>query len=338
MSTGMAKRTYDQFCSVARALDLVGERWTMLVVRELLFGPKRYTDLLEGLPGMAPNVLAARLKDLQSHGLIRRTTLPPPAASTVYELTELGAGLRPVVMELFRWGLNFMSAPKPGEHFRVGWLLGAMQASFVPERARGLREEYEFRVEGEVLHVRVDDGAIAVRQGPAHEPAFILACDLPTFMAISFRALDPFDAIATGRLEFEGDPAAGERALDILGPLNLLDPAAGASAAWLPAAMQAGARPEHARGVHEAYEFRIGDDVFHARVDDGEVALAAGGADDPAYVITTDLATFMALGARTLTLADAIEQGRVELEGDADAHTRSLDILAPVGPSTAVAT
>lgn len=333
----MAKRTYDQFCSVARALDLVGERWTMLVVRELLFGPKRYTDLLEGLPGIAPNVLAARLKDLQAQGLIRRTTLPPPAASTVYELTELGSGLRPVVLELFRWGLNFMAAPKPGEHFRVGWLLGAMQASFVPERARGVREEYEFRVEGEVLHVRVDDGTVEVRQGAAHDPAFILACDLPTFMAISFRALDPFDTIATGRAEFEGDPAAGQRALDILGPLNLLDSSGGAaSAAWLPAAMHASFRPQHARGLQEQYEFRVGEEVFHARVDDGDVALDAGHAERPAYVITTDLATFMALGARTLTLDDAIAQGRASFEGDAAAHARSLDILGPVEAARAV--
>src|SRR3954447_24985256 len=110
----MAKRSYDQYCPAARALDVLGERWTLLVVRDLLVGPRRYTDLLEGLPGIGPNVLADRLRHLQDVGIVRRTTLPRPAASTVYELTELGQALRPVVQELTRWGLNMMGIPKPG--------------------------------------------------------------------------------------------------------------------------------------------------------------------------------------------------------------------------------
>src|SRR5256885_12943843 len=105
--TRMAKRSYDQFCPIARALDFVGERWTLLVVRELLFGPKRYTDLLAGLPGINANVLSTRLKDLQAAELVERTTMPPPAASTVYQLTELGRGLEPAVVGLAQWGLNF---------------------------------------------------------------------------------------------------------------------------------------------------------------------------------------------------------------------------------------
>src|SRR5918999_5672535 len=134
----MAKRNYDQYCPAARSLDVLGERWTLLVVRDLLLGPRRYTDLLEGLPGIGPNVLAERLRHLQGAGVVRRTTLPPPAASTVYELTELGEALRPVVRELTRWGLNLMDAPRPGEHLRPGWLVRVIEATARPEATRGL--------------------------------------------------------------------------------------------------------------------------------------------------------------------------------------------------------
>src|SRR5919198_6110493 len=100
----MTSRTYEQFCGVARALDLVGERWALLVVRDLVLGPKRFTDLRRGLPGMGTNILAARLKELEHAGVVRRRTLPPPAASAVYELTEWGHELEPVVLALGRWG------------------------------------------------------------------------------------------------------------------------------------------------------------------------------------------------------------------------------------------
>src|SRR5438132_8507698 len=104
-------RSYQQFCPAARALDVVGERWSLLVVRDLLTGPKRYTDLQAGLPGIGPNVLADRLRSLEGAGLIAKRRLPPPAASTVYELTELGSGLRPVLTALFGWGLRLVGAP-----------------------------------------------------------------------------------------------------------------------------------------------------------------------------------------------------------------------------------
>src|SRR3712207_6674695 len=100
----MSGRSYDQFCALAKALDVLGERWTLLVVRELLLGPKRYSDLLEGLPGIGTNLLATRLKTLEANGLVARRRLPAPAASTVYELTDRGRGLEPALYELMRWG------------------------------------------------------------------------------------------------------------------------------------------------------------------------------------------------------------------------------------------
>src|SRR4051794_5711780 len=140
----MARRTYDQYCPAARALDVLGERWTLLMIRELLLGPKRYTDLLEGLPGIAPNVLADRLRHLQTAGIVQRSSLPPPAASMVYELTPLGDELRPVLLSLMTWGLHFLGQPKPGENASPRWLLQLLEAGADLGAARGLRESYQF--------------------------------------------------------------------------------------------------------------------------------------------------------------------------------------------------
>src|SRR5947209_6790027 len=117
----MSKRSYNQYCAVARALDVIGERWTLLIVRELLTGPKRFKDLLEGLCGIGTNLLAARLKDLEGQGVVWRTSLPPPAGSKVYELTELGRSLEPVVVALSRWGLKLLDAPSEEEDLKAAW-------------------------------------------------------------------------------------------------------------------------------------------------------------------------------------------------------------------------
>src|SRR5216683_3461271 len=106
------KRSYDQWCAVARSLDIVGERWTMLIVRDLLVGPKRYKDILAGLPGIGTNLLAQRLRELEAQGLVERVVLPQPAGTTVYRLTATGAALEPVVHALGRWGFQFLGAPR----------------------------------------------------------------------------------------------------------------------------------------------------------------------------------------------------------------------------------
>jgi DNA-binding HxlR family transcriptional regulator len=220
-----SKRGYHQFCPAARALDLVGERWTLLVARELMFGPKRFTDLQDGLPGIGPNMLAERLRSLQDAGVVRRTKLPAPAGSTVYELTELGEGLEPVLKELFRWGLNFIGEPRPDDRFRLSWTLGAMRASVRPEATLGVSETYEFRVGDEIIHVRVDDGDVEIEQGPAEDPAFVWTGDMDTFLAIGTRQLDPAEALQRDGVSFEGDTEASLRALDLF-TSGLLEPAA----------------------------------------------------------------------------------------------------------------
>jgi DNA-binding HxlR family transcriptional regulator len=117
------RRSYRQYCGVARALDLVGERWTLLIVRDLLLGPRRYSDLLRALPGVTTNLLAKRLQDMTAAGIVSRTELPPPASVPVYALTPAGEALQPVVMELGRWGGRFLGAPRRGDRLDVGWAL-----------------------------------------------------------------------------------------------------------------------------------------------------------------------------------------------------------------------
>lgn len=212
-----ARRSYDQYCALARALEVVGERWTLLIVRELLLGPKRYKDLLHGLPGIATNLLAARLKDLGQAGVLRRRTLPPPAGSTVYELTELGRELEPAVLALGRFGASFLGPPRPTDAYRPGWYVLSMLATFRPERAQGVRETYEFRLGQEAFQVRVADGRVEARQGEAHDPDLVVSADLETLLALLAGRLLPMEALSSARVEIEGDARAFVRCIDILG-------------------------------------------------------------------------------------------------------------------------
>jgi DNA-binding HxlR family transcriptional regulator len=155
-------KTYDQYCPIAHALDLVGERWSLLVVRELLEqGPLRYSDLHSRLKGCGTNILAARLRDLERGGVIRKRRLPPPAASSVYELTSYGQELRPVLHLLAHWGARSLGPPTPGEDLRPGWLAGALRIAFAPAptgRSVEFRvgDERASLVDGEVVCDAVD--------------------------------------------------------------------------------------------------------------------------------------------------------------------------------------
>ncbi len=212
----MSPRTYDQYCPVAQALDVVGERWTLLIVRDLMLGPQRYTDLLDRLPGLGPNVLAERLRRLDSAGIVTKRRLPAPAASTVYELTEEGEGLRDVVLSLARWGHRFMDGPAAGDSVDVRWMLMYLRSIANLEAATGINEVYEFRIDGDVFHVIVDDGAVDAVQGPAVDPVVIVESDLKTFVEIGSGRTDPFEAMADGRSAILGDGDAVRRSLEIL--------------------------------------------------------------------------------------------------------------------------
>jgi DNA-binding HxlR family transcriptional regulator len=193
----MAKR-FDQYCPVAHALSLVGERWALLVVRELLKGPKRYTDLAAGLPGIGTNVLATRLRELEASGIIRRRKLPPPAASAVYELTEYGAGLEEVVYAVARWGARTLGPPGPDDELGPDWGIQAFPAMLNPEAARGLTETYALRVGEHAFTVRVEDGQVDVQIGAVEDADLEAAMDMETFFGLASGELDPRAAVESG--------------------------------------------------------------------------------------------------------------------------------------------
>ncbi|MBM4385217.1 MAG: helix-turn-helix transcriptional regulator [Deltaproteobacteria bacterium] len=164
---------YDQFCPLARAAEVLGHRWSLLVLRELLLGPQRFADLKRRLAGVSTSVLAARLAELEAHGVIERRQLPPPAAREVYALSALGVELRPVLMSLARWGLHFLTTPRRGDHIEPEWvrLAAEMFAAQGPTparvfelhaRARGSSPEARFRVAGGAAGTRIADDAARV--------------------------------------------------------------------------------------------------------------------------------------------------------------------------------
>jgi DNA-binding HxlR family transcriptional regulator len=206
------QRTYNQYCATARTLDLVGERWTLLLVRELLTGPKRFGDLQASLRGLGTGLLAARLKHLEREGLAHRTTLPPPARTPVYALTEAGEELAPAVLELGRWGLKWaMGERRPAETFHPGWTVLGLRACFDPGAAAGLRAVYECRVGDEVFHARVDDGTIEVLHGPAQYPDATLTIEEDALVALTGRGGTFEEAIGSGAASASGDAEALRR-------------------------------------------------------------------------------------------------------------------------------
>jgi len=213
----MPRRSYNQYCALAQALDRVGERWTLLLIRQLLTGPKRFKDLLDGLPGIGTNLLAERLKQLEADGLIGRAALPPPAASAVYELTENGRALEPALVALAEWGRQYLGPPRKGYEFHPTWALLAMQANFKPERAAGVSETYEYRVGGQVFHVRIEDGKFEGEQGPAWKPDMVLTASPEDFLALGTGYLDAAKAAASGRVKLEGSLEALKRTVAMFG-------------------------------------------------------------------------------------------------------------------------
>lgn len=201
-------RSYNQWCSLAKALDVIGERWSLLVVRELLDGPKRYTDLREGIPGVSTDVLAARLKDLEDEGVIARRTLPPPAASKVYELTEMGLGLGPTVAALAKWGAQLLGPKTDDEEFRPHWLVLGLRGMLRADRATDVRLELDFDLgSGAPVRVRVDGGVLKYDADPAADADVVVHADLSTLSAIADGSLAVVEAISDGRFAMEGEPS-----------------------------------------------------------------------------------------------------------------------------------
>jgi DNA-binding HxlR family transcriptional regulator/putative sterol carrier protein len=214
----VSKRSYNQYCAVARALDIVGERWTLLIVRELLTGPKRFKDLLEGLPGIGTNLLTARLKTMEGYGVVHRVTLPPPAASKVYDLTELGRSLESVITALGRWGLEFLGTPDQEDDLSPAWAVVAMRSALKQEATVGLWEIYEFHIDEKAFHLRIRDGEVEVLQGPAAvDPDLVVRGDTQAFLALAAGRVEPKKALDSGEIRIEGDQETLARCAEVLG-------------------------------------------------------------------------------------------------------------------------
>jgi DNA-binding HxlR family transcriptional regulator len=214
----MNNRSYNQYCGLAYALDVVGERWTLLIVRELVAGPRRFKDLMDGLPGISTNLLAERLKRLEQQGVIRHRTLPPPAGSSVYELTDIGQALEKTLLELGKWGSQFVPpTPEGATALHVGSYALTLKTFFRPERAQGINETYELRVDSEVLQAQINNGDIRVQQGEMLRADVVFYTDMSAYLGLLAGQIDPEKAIASGMIRIKGDPGALRRFLNICG-------------------------------------------------------------------------------------------------------------------------
>jgi hypothetical protein len=182
-----------------------------------MLGPRRYTDLLDALPGIGTNLLADRLKELEQSGVVQRNRLPRPAPAAVYELTEHGRKLESAVIELTRWGSGELRQPRRGEYFRPAWLGLAMRAAFRAEVAAGVRDTYAFQVGDEMLHARVKDGKVEVGQGLSDDPDVIFTSDARTLREVLSGQLTLVDAVARDRAQLAGDPSALARCDEVFG-------------------------------------------------------------------------------------------------------------------------
>ncbi len=211
----MSKRSYDQpTCGLANALDMLGERWTLLIVRELLLGPQRYSDLQHSLPGLGSNLLADRLRHLESIGVVERTLLPPPSASNVYDLTELGRELEEAVICLAKWGTRFACEPceKTFDPRRQAF---AMFARLDRSAASELDEIYEYRIGQHVIHAHVTRGTVTATPAIGRRADAVIITDAGGFCELFERGAQLADLVAAGRVEAHGEQPKVLRAITL---------------------------------------------------------------------------------------------------------------------------
>lgn len=213
----MSNKTYGQLCPMARALDILGDRWTLLLIRELLLGPKRFKDLLAMLPAMGTNRLSERLAMLVDSGVTRPTTLP--ASASAYELTEFGEQLRQPMIALGLWGLSLPVDERiDPSSARAELIALCLTGVSDPATSAGLHEVVEFQVGAETFHIQIDDGTVLARSGASAKPADLQAeCDMDTFMALALRQITPSSALRRGQVRLlRGSQPAFTRVFKIL--------------------------------------------------------------------------------------------------------------------------
>ena len=208
-------RGYRQFCGLARALDLIGGRWALLIVRDLLTGPKRFSELQEGLPGVPTNVLTARLRELEDEGIVLRRAHERPGGGVVYDLTDFGRELEQPILRLGFWGAKAMGPMHEDDHFSVDSLALALRGSFRPEHAEGLARLYEFKVEDKSLLARVDAGKVVVPCDSTDEPDLVVEADADVLAGLLSGEMSLDAARKTGRLQLRGTKAEAGRLLEM---------------------------------------------------------------------------------------------------------------------------
>lgn len=216
----MNKRTYNQFCPLAYSLDVIGDRWTLLIIRELMFGPRRYTDLQQGLPGIGTNLLAKRLKDMEAADIISQQKLPPPAASHVYTLTERGKSLQPIIMQLAEWGKPYLAEGfQSDDYFSTVSCMSALRMMFTPEKATGISATVDISRGSEAFFVQVHRGVLAVQTGLAPlADASVRFDDLKMLLMLIGNPATRQQAQASGMMTLTGDETVFD---SLLGAFNL---------------------------------------------------------------------------------------------------------------------
>jgi len=218
----VAEKVYGHYCGLAKALDVIGERWTLLVVRELSLGPKRFSDLEAGLVGVSTSVLTERLTRLEQADVVERRTMAPPAASKVYALTSTGWELARAMIPLAGWGLRFLAAQpkKPAEAFRPAWGLMFQSATFDRDVARGVHDVYEYHIGDSVVSVIIDDGEMRVVEAASERaPDVQIFADPATFTDVGLGRVRGRTAIREKKMQLVGSAAAKRRFRQIMRPL-----------------------------------------------------------------------------------------------------------------------
>jgi DNA-binding HxlR family transcriptional regulator len=212
--TAPDKRCYRQYCGLAKALDALGERWTLLIARDLMLGPRRYGDILRGLDGMTTNLLAARLKDMEAAGIIAKEKLPPPTRGIAYGLTERGRELEPVLLALGKWGWRFMEKPDPGDRVNLAWGLFSLK-----RRYRGVTRPVtaELRAGDRIFQYRLSPEYADLREGSPWLPDFHMRGEPDAFADLFFRGRPRSDLSAANRLAVSGSESSMKMFLDAFG-------------------------------------------------------------------------------------------------------------------------
>lgn len=199
----MSKRRYHQHCGLARALDVVGTRWTLLIVRNLLLGPLRFTDLQQSLPGITPNLLSDRLKELEAKGLVQRVRTPPPASVDAYALTERGAALEPAIHELGRWGWPYMANRRPEDHIDPAWGMLALKRRYRSGHGAGV---IALELDDTPFVVAFGEGGVTIRRGEAPEADARVRAAWPAIAGVFYGGRSLSDGASAGEVSVEGSP------------------------------------------------------------------------------------------------------------------------------------